>query len=213
MRKLYTLGLLFFFMQGALAQFVQIGTSTALSSYLSGPIYRSAATSTFNFSKYAYIYTASELSAIPSGSIITMIEWHKAVGTMTAPNNFEILLANNTATTLASGTTWGAVTAGATSVYNSTNQAFDAPAPGWESYTLTTPFIYTGGSLQIMTDHIKYGVASGVINYYREAATGLAIGWAAGAAVWFFLLHRSLHHPSNHAMHGWQHVYTRRSGV
>ena len=168
--------------QAGLAQFVQIGTSTALSSYLSGPIYRSTATSTFNFSKYAYIYTASELSAIPAGSMITMIEWHKAAGTMTAPNNFEILLANNTATTLTTGTTWGAVTAGATSVYNNTNQAFSAAAPGWESYTLTTPFIYTGGSLQIMTDHIKYGVASGVIYYYRESDTGLAIGWAAGAA-------------------------------
>ena len=124
MRKLYVLSLLFlFFSSLAQAQFVQIGTGTT-SSYLSGPIYRSTATSTFNWSKYAYIYTATELSAIPAGSMITQIEWQKAEGTITAPNNFEILLANNSATVLTTATTWGVVTAGATSVYNNTNQGF-----------------------------------------------------------------------------------------
>ena len=183
MRKLYVLSLLFLFLSSiAQAQFVQIGTTTATTSYLTGPIYRSSATSTFNFSKYAYIYTATELAAIPAGSMITQIEWQKSAGTITAPNNFEILLANNTATTLATGTTWGALTSGATSVYNNTSQGFMATAPGWETYTLTTPFIYTGGTLQVMTDHIKYGTASGAVNYYREAATGLAVGWASGAA-------------------------------
>ena len=182
MRKLYFLSLLFLLLsQAGWSQFIQIGTGTA-SSYLSGPYYRSSATSTFNFSKYAYIYTATELAAIPSGSMITQIEWEKAAGTITGPNNFEILLANNTATALTTATTWGVLTAGATSVYNNTSQAFTVAAPGWESFILTTPFIYTGGTLQIMTDHIKYGTASGANNFYRTAATGMAIGWAAGAA-------------------------------
>ena len=139
MRKRYVLTLLIFLASFAQAQFVQIGTGTASTSYLSGPYYRSSATSTFNFSKYAYIYLASELASIPPGSMITQIEWQKSAGTITAPNNFEILLANNSATTLATGTTWGAVTAGATSVYNNTSQDFIAAAPGWESFTLTTP--------------------------------------------------------------------------
>jgi GEVED domain/Secretion system C-terminal sorting domain len=182
MRKLYVLSLLFLlFSQSGWSQFIQIGTGTA-SSYLSGPYYRSAATSTFNWSKYAYIYTATELAAIPAGSMITQIEWEKAAGTITAPNNFEILMANNTATALTTATTWGVLTAGATSVYNNTNQGFMGAAPGWESFILTTPFIYTGGTLQIMTDHVKYGTASGANNFYRTAATGMAIGWAAGAA-------------------------------
>ena len=182
MRKLYVLSLLFLlFSQSGWSQFIQIGTGTA-SSYLSGPYYRSAATSTFNWSKYAYIYTATELAAIPAGSMITQIEWEKAAGTITAPNNFEILMANNSATALTTATTWGVLTAGATSVYNNTNQGFMGAAPGWESFILTTPFIYTGGTLQIMTDHVKYGTASGANNFYRTAATGMAIGWAAGAA-------------------------------
>jgi hypothetical protein len=182
MKKLYVLSLLFlFFSQLGWSQFVQIGTGTA-SSYLTGPYYRSAATSTFNYSKYAYIYLASELASIPPGAMITQIEWEKAAGTITAPNTFEILLANNSNTTLALGTTWGDVTAGATSVYNNTNQGFTATAPGWESFILTTPFIYTGGTLQIMTDHVKSGVASGANNYYRELQTGMSIGWASGTA-------------------------------
>ena len=167
------------FAQAGLAQFVQIGTSTAASSYLYGPYYRSSTTSVFNYSKYAYIYTATELSGIPPGSMITQIEWQKASGTITAPNTFEILLSNNSATTLTTGTTWGAVTAGATSAYLSTNQGFTAAGPGWESFTMTTPFIYTGGTLQVMTDHVYAGVASAVNNFYRETATGMAIGWAS----------------------------------
>ncbi|MFM7005771.1 MAG: hypothetical protein ACKOWX_00825, partial [Flavobacteriales bacterium] len=183
MRKLFTLGLFFFLLvQATLAQFVQIGTSTAASSYLSGPYYRSAATSTFNYSKYAYIYTATELAGIPPGSMITMIEWQKASGTITAPNTFEILLANNSSTTLTTGSTWGALTAGAISAYLNTNQGFNVVGPGWESFSLTTPFIYTGGTLQIMTDHIKFGTASAGNPYYREAATGMAIGWSNSVA-------------------------------
>ncbi len=179
MRKLYILGLLFFFMQGALAQFVQVGTATTTQSYLYGPYYRSATTSVFNYSKYAYIYSATELAGIPPGSMITMIEWQKQSGTITAPNTFEILLANNSATALTTGTTWGTVSAGATSVYLSTNQGFMAAAPGWESFSLTTPFIYTGGTLQVMTDHVYAGVASAANNFYTQPSAGMAIGWAS----------------------------------
>ncbi len=183
MRKFYLiLCLLLFTSTVSYAQFVQIGTSTTLSSYLSGPYYRSSATSTFNYSKYAYIYTATELAAIPAGSMITQIEWQKVSGTITAPNTFEILLANNSATTLATGSTWGTLTAGSSSAYNNTNQGFMTTGPGWESFVLTTPFIYTGGTLQVMTDHVKAGTASAANPFYRELATGLAIGWAAGAA-------------------------------
>ena len=153
-----------------------------MSSYFYGPYYRSSATSTFNYSKYAYIYTPDELVSIPAGSMITAIDWEKQAGTLTAPNTFEILMANNAATALTTGTSWGTLTTGATSVYLSTNQGFTATAPGWESFTLLTPFIYTGGTLQIMTDHIKAGTASGANNYYYTAQPTKAIGWAAGTA-------------------------------
>jgi len=163
------------------AQSITIGTGTA-TSYFYGPYYRSSATSTFNFSKYSYIYTPDELTGIPPGSLITMVEWEKAAGTITAPNTFQIFMENNSAATLTTGTTWGTVTGASTNVYNNTSQGFTATAPGWESFTLTSPFIYTGGTLQISTDHVKQGTASGANNYYYTSVPGKAIGWAAGAA-------------------------------
>jgi gliding motility-associated-like protein len=161
------------------AQSVTIG-STGASSYFYGPYYRSTAASVFNYSKYCYLYTASELG-IPNGSTITRIEWQKASGTITAPNNFQILLANSSLTNLTSGATWATLSAGASSVYNSTNQAF-LSSSGWESFNLNA-FSYTGGSLIVLTDHVKSGTASGVNNYYYNAAAGKSLGIASSAVL------------------------------
>jgi hypothetical protein len=185
MKKFYNLFLLiaFFVPIISFAQTVQIGTATT-SSYLYGPIYRSAATSTFNFSRYAYVFTAAELN-IPAGSIITQIEWQRGgvTGSLTGNNTFEILLANNSSTTLTTGTTWSTVTAGATSVYSNSAQTWSAVTAGaWEAYPCNA-FIYTGGSLQVMTDHVKNGTASAAINYNYTAATGKAIGFASGTVI------------------------------
>jgi len=181
MKKHYLLSILLLCSLLSFGQSITIGTGTA-TSYFYGPYYRSSATSTFNFSKYAYIYTADELTGIPPGSLITMIEWEKASGTITAPNTFQIFMENNSAATLTTGTTWGTLTSTSTSVYNNTAQGFTVTGPGWEGFTLTSPFIYTGGTLQISTDHVKQGTASGANNYYYTTVAGKALGWAAGAA-------------------------------
>jgi hypothetical protein len=167
------------------AQSVTIGTSTnATNGYFYGPYYRSSAASGINYSKYAYLYTSDELTSIPVGSTITMIEWQKASGTITAPNNFSIYLENNTATTLTAGTTWGTLISTATSVYSSTSQGFTVTGPGWESFTLSTPFVYTGGSLELLTDFFRQStaVASGQNNFYFTNTPGKAIGWASNTA-------------------------------
>ena len=164
------------------SQNITIGTSTnSTNGYLYGPYYRSSATSTLNYSKYAYLYTSDELTGIPVGSTITMIEWQKANGTITAPNNFQIYLENNTTTSLTAGTTWGTLTATATSVYNNTNQGFTVTGPGWEGFTLGTPFVYTGGSLEVLTDFFRQNtaVASGQNNFYYTNTPGKALGWAS----------------------------------
>ena len=168
---------------GSIASYGQtltIGAGTT-SSYFYGPIYRSSTTSSFNHSNYAYLYTASELSAIPPGSTITMIEWDKASGALSGNNVFQILMANNSATSLTSGSTWGTVSAGATSVFNSSTAAFST-TNGWEAWTLSNPFLYTGGSLQILTRHQKVGTATAANNYRYTAQTGKAIGYASTTA-------------------------------
>jgi hypothetical protein len=108
-----------------------------------------------------------------------MIEWEKSAGTITAPNNFQIYLENNAATALTAGTTWGAFTALATNVYSNANQGFSLTGPGWEGFTLSSGFVYTGGSLQVLTDFVKQGTASGANNYFFTNIPGKALGWAS----------------------------------
>ena len=165
---------------GLQAQNITIGTSTnATNGYLYGPYYRSSTASTINYSKYAYLYTANELASIPVGSTITMIEWEKSTGTISAPNNFQIYLENNTTTLLTAGTSWGTFTTSATNVYSNANQGFTVTGPGWEGFTLSSGFVYTGGSLQVLTDFVKQGTASGPNNFFFTNTPGKALGWAS----------------------------------
>ncbi len=178
MRIIYLLLILGLSPMLLLGQSLTIGSSTA-ANYFYGPYYRSSVASSLNYSKYAYLYTADELATIPVGSTITMIEWQKSAGTITAPNTFQIYLENNTATTLTAGTTWGTFTASATSVYSNLSQGFTVTGPGWEGFTLATGFLYTGGSLQVLTDFFKQGVASSANNFYITNTPGKALGWVA----------------------------------
>jgi len=157
---------------------VTIGTGTS-SSYLYGPYYRSSASSSFDYSRYAYLYTAAELG-IPAGATITKVEWNKKNGTIIGNNVFNIFMKNTSATSLASGTSWGTLTTGATAVYTSSTQSFTTT--GWVPFTLMTPFEYTGGNLVVMTDHEKTGTASGANNFYYHTANGYGIGFASSSA-------------------------------
>ncbi len=161
----------------ASAQQVVIGATSGSSDYFYGPYYRSSSGSSFNYSNYAYLYTASELG-IPSGSVITQVEWLKENnGTITGNNTFNIWL-ENTASSSLSATNWGNVIASATQVYASTTQSFTATANMYESFTLSTPFVYNGGNLKIATEHVKSGTATDANYFYINSATGMAIGVA-----------------------------------
>lgn len=165
----------------AIAQMtVDIGPTTGSTSYYYGPYYRSSSTSTFDYSRYAYLYTSSELN-IPPGAEIKKIAWLKESGTISGNNTFQIWLENNSATTLSSSS-WSTLTSSATQVYTSTTQSFSAANDSYEEFVLSTPFLYTGGSLQILTDHEMAGTPSGVNNFYYESATGMAIGWSSSTA-------------------------------
>ena len=172
----------------ALAQTVTIGStvvpvvSPATSSYFYGPIYRSSAASTFNYSRYAHLYTAAELG-IPSGATITQLEWLKAdAGAVTGANTLNVLLGNSTASTLTDGSTWGTLSAGATSAY--TNTAQDVTGAAGTYLTVpTTGFTYTGGSLLVLSDWTKGGTATAAVNFVTNPATGLGLGAASGSAL------------------------------
>ena len=137
---------------------VTIGTGTLSATGQNyNPIYRSTAGSAFDFSRAYYLYDQTELTAagIPSGATITKVEWDKsntgATVASTAAVVFNILMKNSGATTYSTASTWGTLSTGATAVYGTTAQVIPATT-GFLPFTLTTPFVYTGGALEILTD-------------------------------------------------------------
>ena len=173
----------------AVGQTSTIGSTTvpvvspATSSYLFGPIYRSTATSTFNYSRYAHLYTSAELN-IPTGAIITELAWQKSdAAELTGNNVFNVQLANSSLTTLGTTQSWGTLTTGAASVYASTTQQVTGAAGTYFSVTLSAPFVYTGGNLLVLADHEKQGTATAALNFVTNLATGSALGYANSTAL------------------------------
>ncbi|OON70500.1 GEVED domain-containing protein [Hymenobacter sp. CRA2] len=173
----------------AWAQTVAIGSavvpvvSPATSSYYYGPLYRSSATSTFNFSRYAHLYTPADLGLAP-GSVITQLAWLKSdAGEVTGSNTFTVWLENSTVSSLGTTQTWSAVSATATQVYTSAAQTVTGAAGTYFSVTLSQPFVYTGGNLLLLTDWVQTGTATGAVNFVTNEATGYAVGYANSTAL------------------------------
>lgn len=164
--------------------FVQIGVDSSVQSYFYGPLYRSSAASTFNHSHYAYLYTAAELSNLPSGALITGVQWQAQAGTggLTGGSHiFNIHMENTTQVDIPlSGNNYNTEVANATAVFQS--NTYDLPAGGgWIDHPFATPFIYTGGNLKILAEHERVGTVTGAINFHYEQATGFAGGASAGS--------------------------------
>lgn len=147
------------------AQTVVINTGTAgTPQYNAGPIYRSSASSAYDASRYAYLYTQSELAAVGilPGSIITQLGWAKNNNaTTTGGGIFRIYMKNSAATAFANATeTWTNLNSGATMVYQNLSQTIPATtAPTYITFLLSTPFTYTGGSLEVSTEWDINGVS------------------------------------------------------
>jgi hypothetical protein len=169
------------------------GSSTGLTSDNAGPIYRSSAGSSFDFSQHYYLYTAAELSAqgITAGSTITKIAWNKTNAGATAAANttskWQVYM-KNTAT--APSSTWcnasfATQATGATLVYSNVAQVIPA-ATGYITLTFSTPFVYTGGSLEIGVNW-DCSVFSGSpmtngISWLRDPSTNSVFGSSSNLA-------------------------------
>lgn len=165
---------------------VTIGTGTA-DDYFGGPIYRSSSSSSFDYSRYSYLYTASEMAAqgIPPGAVIKGIAWEKASAFETnGPAIFEIFAENAAASSLGS-TPWTSVIASATSVYQDSMQNIPSTV-GWIHFDFPLNFVYNGGNFQISADWDISGVSgspsTGAFRWNYEPQTGLAIGAASSSA-------------------------------
>src|SRR5690606_16714347 len=146
---------------------VQIGTGTAVSgSTLYSPIYRFDASSATSDTKSNILFTATELSTarIANGDLITAIAFNKAnTGYFLIPVQYTIRMGNTANAPPLAGTIatqWPTILATQTTVY--TSSSFNVPnTAGWVTITLTTPFIYTGGSLEISTEVLMTGGTTG----------------------------------------------------
>jgi hypothetical protein len=141
------------------AQTVFITTGTAgTPAYNAGPVYRSAAASAYDASRYTYLYTQAELSAagISSGSVISLVGWVKnnTATSLGAGGIFRIYMKNSAATSFGlASETWANLNSGATLVYENLTQTIPATAtPNYIDFPLTSNFTYTGGALEISTE-------------------------------------------------------------
>ena len=132
------------------------GTSANSATGDCGPMYRSSATSTFIFARHHYLYTAAELAAagLTPGSLITELAWNKDNAcAFSGPAAFEIWMKNSSLTTVQTPPqTWSTLITGSTRVYNNTSYVMGA-AIGYVSFLFSTPFIYTGGAIEISTNY------------------------------------------------------------
>jgi len=159
-RGLATLLLLAVLSTGAFqanAQVVQINTGTANTPlYAVGPIYMSS-TLFYRFSRFAYLYTQPEMAAagILPGALISTVGWMKnTANSAGGPAVFSIYMKNSSVTAYSDATaTWADLSSGAVQVYTDPAQSIPATAsPNYIDFTLQDPFIYTGGSLEILTE-------------------------------------------------------------
>lgn len=133
----------------------QSGTSSNGATGDPGPMYRSSGTSNFIYSRHHYLYTQTELAAagIFPGVYITKLSWYKDnAAAFNSAAAFEIWLKNSNLTAVQTPTqTWANLTAGSTQVYNSNVQL--TAAIGFVDFNCSTPFLYTGGALEVSVSY------------------------------------------------------------
>jgi gliding motility-associated-like protein len=154
----------------SIGQTVQIGTGTDVPvNTLYSPVYRFTAGSTTAACRSNILFTQPELSAagITAGTTITAIAFNKVnTAQFLIPAQYTVYMGNTTNTTLPLTTTWASIMSSHTQVYN--NAAFNVQdAPGWNTWTLATPFVYTGGSLEIAADLVMTGGATGASGSFQ----------------------------------------------
>ncbi len=136
---------------------INTGTPGSPASHNAGPLYRSSASSSFDVSRYSYLFTASELAAagLTNGDVIQSLGWRKANNATVSPGaEVRIYMKNSTQNAYANATElWANLLAGTTLVYDNTN--FSLPStmsPTFIPFVLNSPFTYTGDALEVLVE-------------------------------------------------------------
>ena len=159
-----------------------IATGASLTAiHHSGPIYRSFSSSSYQVSRFSYLYTAAELSAagVTSNKLIQKLAWSKTTSATTGAGNFKIYIKNSSATSYPLATeTWANLIAGTTLFYS--NSAYSWPSTiGYIDFAGSSNFLYTGGSLEILCDwDLGTGTSSADIPFSLKTVTSSIYGTA-----------------------------------
>ena len=124
--------------------------------------------------RHAYIYVEELLGGIPPAAPITALAFNRT-GTATVPAGatLRIYLKNVTQDDWGSGSLpWGTAIAGATLVYNADPSGVIGNSAGFKTFTLSTPFTYTGDNLAIITEYIQPAGPTATINWVYQASGG-----------------------------------------
>ena len=107
-----------------------------------------------------------------SGNRIVKLHFNKedAVA-LPAGNGFNIYLKNTTDASFSASLPWTTAIAGADLVYSGDPSSIVGSTSGWKEFALTTPFIYTGGNLQVMFEYIQDNGPSSTINWYYSSSS------------------------------------------
>jgi hypothetical protein len=128
-------------------------------------------------------YTA-EADIFPSSSLtygtVTKIAYDQISGSQSNVP-VKIYMMNTSATAFSSGSSWSSVISGATLVFSG-NVSFTSS--GWKTITLTTPFNYSSGNLQVMIE-TDWGTTTTCSNnpifYYYTASSNIDQFWEESA--------------------------------
>ncbi len=112
-----------------------------------------------SFLRVSSIVQTSELSLIPSGTSIDTFGFVSNSGAnVQVAGNITVYMINSTDANFSRGTDWATIIAGMTQVYSG---AYTVPNTATNiDLTLTTPFVYTGGSVYVAFDFNRTGTAA-----------------------------------------------------
>ncbi|GAA4776329.1 MULTISPECIES: T9SS type A sorting domain-containing protein [Flavobacterium] len=138
-------------------------------------------TSTHSFMRGSALVLTSELTSIPVSSSLNLFGFVTTAGANVAvTGTLTVYMKNSTDTSFTLGTNWSTIITGMTQVYSGT---YTVPASATNiDLTLSTPLVYTGGSIYVAYDFVRTGTAATTAATYGSNSTGLVGGCVSAAS-------------------------------
>lgn len=138
-------------------------------------------TNAHSFMRGSALALTSELTAIPASASLNSFGFVTTAGAnVPVTGTLTVYMKNSTDATFTLGTSWATIITGMTQVYSGT---FTIPANAANvDVALSTPLVYTGGSVYVAYDFVRTGTAATVAATYDSNSTGLVGGCVSAAS-------------------------------